>query len=128
MKLHEQVVAASQQQQASHGRPMGLRYEVRMAGLVLKLAWQQAWLRTCSVLGFGPELVEQENNESLLTEQAAALARIDQLRKEALPLRGLAEQRQVSISNSLEDQWVEVALAAEVRLASQATKVAFLAV
>lgn len=61
-------------------------------------------------------------------EQAAALVKIDQLLGEALLLRELAEQRQVSISNSLGDQWVEVALAAEVRLASQATKVAFLAV
>lgn len=64
MKRHEQAVVASQQQQqqAFHGRPMGLRYEVRMAGLVLRQAWQQAWSHTCSVLDSGLELVEQENS------------------------------------------------------------------
>lgn len=40
----------------------------------------------------------------------------------------LAEQWQVNISNSLEDQWIVVAQVAEVQLVDQAIKVAFLAV
>ena len=127
MTPHAQLVVAPQRR-ASHGRLTDSRYEAQMAGPVSKRAWQQAWWHTCSVLGSVPELVEQENNESLLMERAAALARTGQSLVEVLLLRELAEQRQASISNSLGDQWVEGALAVEVRLANRATKVAFLAV